>query len=252
MSWCDKLASSVGIGFRLDPSYVSSAALLDAAAPVLEKLNVREKAGFELEKQEPFSLQFVTNDGYQYGLTSTNVYIEFVYRLRLRNKSGGPPVAEMLSSVIPYSQQIPEVARRLEEITALLPGAKSRTIKRVGVVSATNANLTDAPPGIRRFIDYLGRPWKQELDSLNFRVSAMLPSSPGSTVRCIHTLTKPEDKEELTHFKFDWQRIFSTGKRIESKSMRELIADATRDANRYFEDLAEGNRFDEDILRQTV
>ena len=69
---------------------------------------------------------------------------------------------------------------------------------------------------------------------------------------CQHTLVKTGDPEQLPMLVFDWHRVFDTGRPVTVDGMRVFLRDAREAALTYFEDLAEGNRFDENIISGTT
>lgn len=248
MSWCDKLSSTPGMGFRLEPHFGSSDSLLDAAAPILARYYVDEKQQFTINAHDSFQLQFGTEDGFQYGMEPLRSFVTFSHKIRIRPTSGGPPIAQLLSQPAPYSGLLVEVGNRLIELTTLLPGAKDRKVIRVGVIATTTVSMDELPPGISKMITYLGRPWRGAMDSFDIRVTGDIDETAAGRARCVHQITKPEDKEELLTLKFDWQRYLKAPRRIELGQLREAVEEAQRDAKKYFEDLAEGARFDEVVL----
>ena len=79
-----------------------------------------------------------------------------------------------------------------------------------------------------------------------------LTSTAEVTERCSHMIVQPEEKDQLLTLQFDWQRLFSKGWTVTKSNLERVLNEAERDALRYFEDLAEGSRFDEVLLRETV
>ena len=97
----------------------------------------------------------------------------------------------------------------------------------------------------------MGRPWS-ELDSFNVVVTGRISKTSEVTERCVHTLAKPEDKDHLMTLQFDWQRSFETGWQITKANLERIVNDAKKNALDYFEDIAEGNRFDEVLISGTT
>ena len=253
LSWCDKLASMPAVGFRLDPHFLSGADFLNAFAPILDKLVDGETVKFTLDRIEPFSATFTTEDGFQYGAEPQKVFVSFQHRLRPRAVSGGLPVLQLLSQPAPFTQLLTQVCERLSEAILLVPGVKSRKVVRVGVVASTKVADEDLPPGIVRFIKYVGRPWKGVAPHFAFQITADVGASSGSVDRCVHSLSRlEEDRDKLVAIQLDWQRIFSSSRAITPDSIEEILLDARKASAAYFEDLAEGNRFDEDVLSKTT
>jgi hypothetical protein len=125
---------------------------------------------------------------------------------------------------------------------------KSRKLLRVGVVASTFVAENELPPGIERFIEYLARPW-HGVEQYSFQITADLSKEDKSIDRCTHILLKPEDPEQLLTLRFDWHRTFVGGRAANRESMKEEMHRAVRDSMEYFEELAEGNRFDEELIR---
>jgi hypothetical protein len=250
LSWCDKLASTPTIGFSLDTHLAPSASLLTALSPVLNKWAADgDRLDFSIDNLDVFGVTLTSNSGFRYGITQSKISVEFVHRLKMRPTSAGPPVAELTSIPLPFSTLIPQIAARLIEATPLLPNSKTRKIKRIGIVTSTALDEEVMPPGIARFIRYMGRPWHGRVEHYNYQILAELGRASGWIDKCFHIILKTDDPDQLPVLKFDWQRSLDPGRPIHVTVLEELLRDATTSAMAYFEDLAEGNRFDENILR---
>jgi hypothetical protein len=100
---------------------------------------------------------------------------------------------------------------------------------------------------------YFGRPWKGSVDSFAIQVAGKIRDASGWQDRCIHTIAKrEEDSDQLLTLQFDWQRTFKSGRPITSDSLKETISKAQQSALEYFEALAEGGQFDEELIRATT
>jgi hypothetical protein len=251
-SWCDKLASTPAVGFKLDQHFASSDAILDSLVPLLDALYWGDKARFSIGKQQTFEVQFTTEDGYHYLVDPTRISVEFNHRMRARPVSGGPPIMEMLSEARPFTEILKDVSRRLVSAAELIPRTKTRLVRRVGIVSATAIDDKDLPPGVKRFIEYMRGPWQDNLDFYQINIAAELGRGADWRDRCIHNISKTEDVEQLMTLNFDWQRLLDPGIPIESKRLTELLGRAEQSALQYFEDLAEGRRFDAELIRETA
>jgi hypothetical protein len=250
LSWCDKLASTPSVGVKLDYHFLSSGDLLGAISPITDKMVRGDKALMKITKQDAFEINFDNSEeGYLYVLNASNISVSFRHYMKIRHTSAGPPVATLLTEALPYTTLLPTISERLIEITLLIAQGSQRKITRVGVVATTTLALEDAPPGIARFIAYVGRPWKGRVDFYSVQITAMIDETPDWSDRCIHQMTKPEDPEALPTVRLDWQRTFTTGRPVTRESMKTLLSHAEVAANKYFEDVAEGNRFDEELLR---
>ena len=114
MSWYDKLASTPSLGVRLNNIFIPSGCLLSSISPELNTFIKGEKQLFEIERQDPFSVQLITEDGFQYGIESSRVFCGYKHRLRLRSQSGDLPKVDMLSQPKPYTNMLTDIEVRLK------------------------------------------------------------------------------------------------------------------------------------------
>jgi hypothetical protein len=249
LSWCDKLASTPSLSVKLDYHFLSSGDILRAISPITDKMIKGDKASFRITKQDAFNIDLDDENGYLYAISSSNISVEFRHHYRVRHTSAGPPVVALLTEPLPFTTLLPIVTEKLIETTLLIAQGTQRKITRVGVVATTTVALEDAPPGIARFIAYVSRPWKGRVDFYSLQITGMIDETPDWSDRCVHQLTKLEDPDAVPSVKLDWQRTFTTGRPVTRESMKTLLSHAEVAANKYFEDVAEGNRFDEELLR---
>jgi hypothetical protein len=252
-SWCDKLASVPTVGLKLVPHYASSDSLIDAVSPVLDRSVKGDQATFNVTQQTSFEIQFQTDEGFHYYLDPAKCVISFRHRMRSKLQSAGPPVMELLSHPLPYTALLQEASERLVEVAARLPGgAKPRAMTRVGVISTTTVDMEEAPPGFLRFLEYIGRPWQTSLHYFDIAVMADLGKAKEWEDRCIHTLKKGEEPGALLSITLDWQRVFHNERALKPELMRPLLANCREAALNYFEDVAQGNRFDEKLISEAA
>lgn len=250
MSWCDKLASIPAAGLFLDSHFASSSAISDSFSPLLDRLagsGDGEKPRFNVDQSQGFNFAYTTENGHQTSIEPSKVAVGFVHRMRATPISGGAPRLDLLSEVEPYTKLLSKMLERLGEATLLLPGPKSRMVNKVGIVSATNVDEEEAPPGIRRFIEYVSRPWPRRSESYSFSFTSEVDSSQGWVDTCIHTFNRSDAKDSLLNMSFDWQRKFTTGRPRTEDSLHTILRDAEKSALEYFEELAVGNRFDVEL-----
>lgn len=253
-SWCDKLASVPTVGLKLSPHFASSDSIIDSLSPILNRQMKDDKATFNVAQQATFEVQFQTDQGFHYAVEPTKCVVSFRHRMRAKPTSGGPPIMEMLSHPLPYTALLQDATERLIEVAPLLPGEKGgrRLLSRVGIMSTTTVDMDEAPPGMTRFLQYVGRPWKSSPEFFEFVILADIGSNKGWKDRCIHTLKRAEEPGALLSIQLDWQRIFETERHVTSDVLRPLLANCCEDALTYFEDVAEGSRFDEELITEAA
>jgi hypothetical protein len=251
LSWCDRLASTPVVGFQLTP-YFAVHDVVRAWAPILDNLVDRfQNPTFTVDDNQK-ALSITTKDGFQYAADHTRMSIQFVHRMKATPVSGGPPIMEMLSKPQPYTGLLADVSARLIEAARLLPNLSNRKILQVGVVSNTRVDLKDVPPGIGRFIQYLGRPWDERIVASNIEVTSEVAKETNWIDRCQHKIVRPEDQNELMTLTFDFHRKFNSGQATTESQMKTLITKCSEDALKYFEKLAVGNIFDEHIISRVA
>ena len=117
-----------------------------------------------------------------------------------------------------------------------------------GIVTNALVEEENFPPGINKLIEYFSRPWPKRLIAYTFNVTAELHDDTRWMDRCIHNVTKSEDKNTPPILNIDWQRSFKRERVLDDKSLKADIAAARQAALSYFEALAEGSMFDEDVI----
>jgi hypothetical protein len=247
LSWCDRLASTPVVGFQLTP-YFAIHEIVQAWSPILgDMVDQFRNPTFTVNVNQGV-LSITSKDGFQYGADHTRVSVGFAHQLKATPVTGGPPIMEMLSKPLPFTELLPEVSRRLIEAARLLPNLTNRKIFQVGTVSTTRVTFKDLPPGIARFIDYLGRPWEKKINAFSVEVTSEVGRADAWADRCQHRLIQPEDPDELMTVVFDFHRQFEAGQTPSEAQMKTLLTKCNADALGYFERLAEGNMFDEHII----
>jgi hypothetical protein len=253
LSWCDKLAATPTVGFKVDFHFDSVDAVLHALSPMLSKWVDGDRPTFSVERREPFAVIVNAQDGFSCSVDPTRISVVFQHTMKMKIVSGGPPIAEMLSQPLPYTELLPRATKLLMDVTSLVCTGTARKITRIGIVAVATIDDGDIPPGMARFITYVARPWKGFVDHYGLQITAQLSDDTRWSDRCIHNFSKSEeDPDQLIRLNFDWQRSLKTGRAITPDAMGELMDNAQESAMNYFEDLAEGNRFDEKLIREAI
>jgi hypothetical protein len=232
----------------------SSDTLLDAVQPLLDSWVDGRKQQFTIEQQGPFGIVFITENGFRYSIDHEGVVVEFRHRWRVKPRSGGLPVMELLSKARPYTELLDEAIDRLLRAVELVNGPRARKVWRLGVMTVSNVVISDAPPGVRRLIAYMSRPWGGDVPQYNFEITGRLTKEDSKgefSDRCIHSISLGEQEtnpDELVALKLDWQRNYNIVRPLAVDAIKKQVAAGKQAAIAYFEDVAEGSRFDEEIL----
>ena len=225
--------------------------MLTALTPLLDKWATLNKADFSIVSQDSFALGIQRENGFLYQFDTSKSSVTFQHQMRLRQTSGGLPIAEFVAEPLPFTALLEDAANQLLDISLMLAGSTGgRSVKRIGIVSTTVVSEDDLPPGIRRFIEYVSRPWGDGVEGYNFTIIANLRQTGVYTTRCIHTITKPDDPQELMTLRFDWQKTFEKPIPMVQDALSKEIVTAKNSALEYLEEVAEGNAFDEHLIEE--
>jgi hypothetical protein len=247
-TWCDKLASTPSVGFLLNANFVPGDILLQQLIPLLNRWVKAETPQFTIDQHESFQVLVNTYDGFQYGVQPSRVFVGFQHRMKTKFISGGLPRMELISKPEPYSTLLQEAIERLVASTLLVAG-KKRLITRVGIVATAKVAEEDLPPGIAKAIKYFCRPWHgTPSEAYHVQFAGILRDTAKLNDRCVHTLIKQEDSEEPLTVTLDWQRRFTDSRAVSKDNVVDILKAAQSDALAYFEEVAEGSRFDEDLI----
>jgi hypothetical protein len=249
------LASTPAAGFKMDWHFASTSSIMQSMAPILDKLVKDNKPKFTVTNADEFSALFAGEDGFSYGVDPSGVNVTFQHRMKAKQISAGPPIMEMLSSPMPFTELLPNVFDRLVEATLLVPNPdKGRRINRVGIVSTTVVAEDELPPGIALFINYMSRPWDTRAESFHFQITTEVGKDVDSawTDYCTHVVAKQEGMDQLVVLNFDWYRKFKESKVISEVSLKDILKKAKLSALNYFESLGEGSQFDEQIISSKI
>ncbi len=251
MSWCDKLASTPAAGFKLDWHFASASGITEAMAPILDQLVVDNRPRFSVSTVDQFNASIASEDGFTYGMDPSGINVVFQHRMKAKAVSAGPPVMELVSRPMPFTQLLPDVFDRLVRATLLLPNPnKIRRISRVGIVSTTIVAQDELPPGIAMYVRYMSRPWMSRSESFHFQITSALATDKklASTDYCTHVVAKQDGPDNLVVLNFDWYRVFDVKRAINEASLQDILRKAKVSALEYFESLGEGSQFDEHII----
>lgn len=251
MSWCDKLASTPSVGIKLNNRFIPCDELLSAISPLLNPLvDSKGKPLFIIDKENDFSIKFTTEDGFSYGIESSRLFVEFRHKMRLKPISGSLPTLEMLSQPKPYTQMLSDISSRLCDVALLVKEIEDRTINRIGIISNTTVAETEAPPGFKKYLEYMTAPWGAGAASdYAINISTEIKSESKWTDSCIHNFNRSNDEDALMSIRLDWYREFNRERKLTNSSYKDIFEVAEKSAMEYFEEIAEGSRFDEEIIR---
>jgi hypothetical protein len=248
-SWCDKLASTPGLGLVLDWSYLPGSHYQQAMMPVTAKMVENDAQAFNIDHIDPYSFAFTSADGFHYSFNSSRIYVEYRHRLRYVPQSAGPPTAELVSKPLPYTKLLSQITERLIAATQLVCSSGQRVLRRAGIVSATAVSQEDVPPGIRRYVQYMSKPWGKE--SNNYSVSVVAEVAPRGKDnwydRCEHLVAKGEAEDALVNIRLDYNRAYEPEQNLTFSQLDGMLKNLRSSALAYFEDVAQGERFDDNI-----
>jgi hypothetical protein len=247
VTWCDKLASTPVVGLKLDWTFATGNSFLESLSPVLSKLSVSDAPAFGIDALDAMNMIVTTNEGFQYAAAPGAISVGFARRFQVKYAATGNPSLEILSLSQPYSTLLDSALKQLVDFALRLPSSQNRTFSRIGIVTTTRVEEAEFPPGVKSLLGYFGTPWKHELEFYDIQATVALGEDLHWKDRCIHRITKPEGAEVIPVLNFDWQRTYNSSRPLNKTILNNELAAAHKAALDYFERLAEGSVFDENV-----
>ena len=244
MSWCDKLGSTPSIGYQVDWHALPSDILLNALSPLVDRMVSGDEQRFTIDVRDALKLTFTSYDGFQFGFEPTKIFVGFTHRAEIRTGSGGIPNLVLSSKPSSFTALLDEVQHYLFNTMEIVNRLKPRRLTGIGVVTTTLADQEDVPPGIKRLLMYVSKPWGGRLQSLTFQAQTVLDENDDFLHRCIHTISKTLKDDDPIHVIFDYQRVYKKPQEIDPNRLRPATEGVKALALDYFEQLAQGDRFD--------
>ena len=217
--------------------------------PVTAKMVENETQAFNIDHIDPFSFAFTSFDGFHYAFNSSRIFVEYRHRLKYVPQSAGPPTAELVSKPLPYTKLLSQLTERLTAATQLVCGSGHRVLRRAGILSSTAVSQEDIPPGIRRYVDYMSKPWGKPSNGYNMSVLSEVSGNGKGTWhdRCEHSVAKSDSDDALINIKLDYIRSYDPEQNLNFPQLDGMLKNLRSSALAYFEDVAQGERFDDNI-----
>lgn len=190
-----KIAANKGQHFAPFLDYFSSKA--ETKTRDQEKvLVVRDEFGRDTLK--------VKSSGYYIDLADERLASGFNYEVPVVKKGGFPswviPEMQPFTKLLEvFMQNLIEAAKSLDKQGAMLGF--------IGFVAFAEMDPEVLPPGVERFLQYLGDPWDGILELQVERLTCKLSEDDFSTCRCHHALKFSKAKPEDGLLRIDWQQV---------------------------------------------
>ena len=247
MNWCDKLGSTPAMGYQLDWHTLPSDILLNALSPLVDTMVSGDEQKFSIDLKDALKLTFTSHEGFQFGLEPARVFVQFNHRAAFRIGSGGIPNFVLNSKPAPYTELLDEVQRHLLNTMETVNRLKVRRLAGIGVVTSTVVDQHDLPPGIKKLLMHVSKPWEGRLETLTFQAQTVVSEDEEFSYRCTHTVIKKLRDDDPIEVIFDYQRVYKKPQEVDASRIRTATDSVKKLALDYFEQLAQGDRFD-DIL----
>jgi len=245
MNWCDKLGSTPAIGYQLDWHTLPSDILLDALSSLVDGMVSGDEQRFTIDLKDALKLTFTSHDGFQFGLEPARIFVEFRHRAAYRIGAGGIPNLVLNSKPSPYTELLDEVQRYLQNTMEIVNRLKVRRLIGIGVVATTVVDEHDVPPGIRKLLTHVSNPWQGKLETLTFQAQTIVHEDEEFSHRCTHTVVKKLKNDDPMDVIFDYQRVYKKPPEVDASRLRTATEKVKSVALDYFEQLAQGDRFDD-------
>jgi hypothetical protein len=240
-NWLDVALAAPIIGLACEPRLQFPHEMGDAIKPVLEKWKTKfPEILFTIPAQAAL-LNVKVGDGFHIDLLGNAINTSFKYETKLIDVPAAlPQVASQ--KVRPFSEL---VATAVEYTAAICEHLRVPPIDvtRIGVVADSRLSADALPPGVGKFLKYLGAPWgAQPVAFAGAFTTSFGPEDKDWESRCHHFLDVSPERPGDVRLRLDWQMYTppSSSHRLVSGEARGLLERAVRHANQYFETFAAG------------
>ena len=241
--WLDKLRAVPIIGFRFTPLYVSNTSLLDLAQPIVNRwIEATHKPDIRFDS--PTQLTLDVGNGYSFIAGSELLNGQFNYRAKVTTTPNQDPVVTT-NPAEPYTDLVEKVSEQTLQLFDALYKKSPRRLRRVGIVANTAFSPDKVVPGVQSLIDHLGDPWVNGLENYNSMLSVVLQRRDTWHEKCHHTIRRDhvEDESSVDQvlLTLDWQRVYVEPEAVSLQKLRQIVAQCTTDAYKYFETFGMGD-----------
>ncbi len=241
MNWLDLALSAPTIGIVCEPRLQFPHEMLDDLRPALEKWK-KDHSNLLFYNPAPTALiQIKVGDGFVCDLLGNGFNTTFKYETKVVDTPAALPTLTT-PDVLKFS----DLLTRAIELTATIferLKAPPVLVTRIGIVADCRLDEKDLPPGIERFLSYLGAPWGAKPSILSGTMTFDLPKHEKWTRRCHHMVDREVvERPGDLRIRLDWQMSLEKGSshRVAEGAAKSFVEDAAGHANAYFEKFAAG------------
>lgn len=247
MIWMDNLFAVPAIGIRMNPNFNEVFEFQKRFGGFFEYLIHQEKYGVDqikIESQEIWGYSVtVRKTGFLFVLTPRGIVSQFLYEVSKKEQPGGLPKFELPEPML-YSQALEKVRKYIEIIFGFMKDLKGFQYDRIGVVASVGSDKDSLPPGILRWLEYLGKPLGNVTKSEASFLAKFQDSKENEFYDQCHHLIRFDDSAPEIGYRIvlDWQRMFDKPKVI--SDTRDLVTNlnsAKEEAIKYFQKFGEGD-----------
>ncbi len=241
MSWLDGVLAVPTIGVHTKIEYDSVMNFEGNVGKFAYKLeNSGEK--FRIERKELWGYEITCDSGYAFLINRNNFVASFKYLFIEKDQPGALPHMEV-PQVLSYTEICSQIEDYIDNLFVAFNNIPEMVYDRIGIVTSANLEKTTTPPGVKKWLEYLGRPWAGDLVDINAKICTNLSNDGDYADRCHHSIEYASEKVEETGFRIilDWQRKFNKKQSISVGNFKDRIGVCKNKAFEYFEKFAQGD-----------
>ncbi len=242
MNWLDGVMAVPTIGIRLDPNYKEMSDFRQHLESFIEQIR-KEYGKINIKSSQIWGYSVETiEEGFQFDLTQNNLIITYAYPINQIPQPGKLPKL-LLPKIYTFSELFEKILGYFKDISNKLDRLNDFEFNRIGIVARVGLEMDSLPPGVEKWIDFLGRPWGAKIMRSESKLSVTLKEEKMFYERCHHGLTFDQEDMDKNgiNLNLDWQRVF---KKPLPMNPRELISQLTEckdNAFEYFQRYGEGD-----------
>lgn len=240
MSWLDLVLASPAIGVTIEPAFRSQHKLVERTSPLMRRWT-DEKIEVTLGAKDMLSIHIGSSKGVVLQATNTDLVAVQQWAPKLKPQAGGLPTLDVVE-VVPFSAALQQLQAEFQRFTEHVVDEDETGLVRCGLVADCHIDTSVAPPAVLRLLEHLEYPWVKGAGRFDVTILAILSEGNDRRDQCHHSVTLDRldgDPKDLK-LRLDWQRVFTSPKKLKSKQLLETVAAAIPDALGYFDTFGNG------------
>lgn len=241
MTWLDGVLAVPAIGVKTQIGFDNITNFESNVGKFAYRLE-QEGEKFKIKKTEIWAYDIECDGGLMFKFSRISFVSSFKYRFIEKEQPGELPQMEV-PNVLTYTELLEKTFGWINLMFDYFKNIPDLKYDRIGLVASANLEEKTTPPGVQKWMEYLGRPWRGSLLEVNVKTLSKLEEGENFSDRCHHQIEYLLNKvdEKGYNLTLDWQREFNRVKNFQEGDFRDTIEVCKNAALKYFDIFAQGD-----------